>query len=270
MVNLINWSELRKFALLGAHRLEACSTSYWDAQAINFNENMANLGIFTQIQLKKMGLMPEHTVLDIGAGNGRITIPIAKRVKQVTAIEPSIRMLTFLKAKAKKEQISNLIYVNKSWDEVVLGKDIIPHDVVIASFSLFMVDIENALLKIDAAAKKYVYLFLSASKWMDDGVQRIIYDDSTPIESDYIYVYNILHDLGLFGNVEIWDYTSKQSYPDLDAAASKFIELYHIPERKKEGIRAYLHQTLVENDGTFWLNQNKKMAMIWWTKNQCS
>lgn len=266
MVDVVNWSELRKFTLLSTHRIELCKTSYWDKHAVSCNENMAQLNELTETQLNKLQLLPDHTVLDIGAGSGRITIPIAKRAKQVTAVEPAGNMLTLLKANAQKEQTTNILYVNKSWDELALGIDVLPHDVVVASLSLFMVDIESALLKMDAAAKSGVYLFLSASKWMDEEMQNIIYGHSIPSDSDYIYIYNILHDLGILANVEIWNYESKQSYSGLDDAVSKFTELYSILPAKEGELREYLRQILVEEKGKVWLKRKRKMAMIWWTK----
>jgi len=45
-------------------------------------------------------------ILEIGAGTGRITIPLLKKGLDVTALDISSRMLAILKEKAKKERLS--------------------------------------------------------------------------------------------------------------------------------------------------------------------
>ncbi|NLE05175.1 MAG: class I SAM-dependent methyltransferase [Crenarchaeota archaeon] len=268
MGGLINWVELRKSAFLLAHRFDACSALFWDNRAASFNQNTENMKNLTQLQLKKLNLLPQHTLLDVGAGNGRITIPVSKCVKYVTAVEQSEQMLNLLKINAQKEKINNISFINKSWDELSLLKDVFPHDIVIASFSVFMVDIENALLKMDAVAKSSVTIFVSASKWLDEELQKIIYGDVVQIWADYIYIYNILHDLGILANVEIDNFMSTKSYLSLDDAVKDFLNVHKVSSQKELKIREYLCKKLTEKDGKLWLNQNRKMATIWWTKNQ--
>jgi ubiquinone/menaquinone biosynthesis C-methylase UbiE len=263
---MVNWAEMRKSALIRTHRIEACTTNYWDKCAGNFNENVAYMSDLTKNQLSRLKLQSQYNVLDVGAGTGRITIPVAKLVKHVTALEPSQKMLALLKENAEKENVTNITCVNNSLENLIVGDRVSAYDVVIASFCLFMVDIEKELAKMDALAKKHVYLFLSASKWMEKDFQNIIYGDSIPADLDYIYVYNILHDLGILANVDIWDYDSVHSYQDLDEAASKFVEQYHILSEKEGALREHLRQILVKDKGKLWLNRKRKTAMIWWTK----
>jgi len=266
-MGLIKWDELWKFKLLTSHRIELGNTSYWDKRATGFNENMAQMQDLTKNQLDRMQLLPEYTVLDIGAGTGRLTIPVAKRVKQVTAVEPSANMFALLKSNAKKENIHNIVPINSSCEELNASNGVHPHDVVLASFSLFMVDIANALQKMNALANKRVYLFSSASKWISEELQKIVYDDTMPFTSgDYIYVYNILHDLGILANVEIWNFESNQCFVDLDAAVSNFMENYRILPNKESDLRTHLNELLAEENGKLWLKRKRKAAMIWWTK----
>ena len=268
MVGVINWGELRRLMLLSTNRLECFNASYWDKRASDFNENMVHMDDLTRQQLDRLPLLPEYAVLDVGAGAGRITIPVAKRVTQVTALEPSETMLTLLKANAEKENINNIRCIHGSLEDLEVGYGVDSHELVIASFSLFMIDIEKALVAMHNIATKGVYLFLSASVWMDSEIQKIIYGGSVPMWSDYIYAYNILYDLGILANVEIWDYSSKQSFSDLNSAVSKFTDLYSAPSKKQIELREYLRRTLVEDDGKLWIIRKRKAAMIWWTKSE--
>ncbi len=57
-------------------------------------------------------LSPEHRILEIGAGTGIYTIPLARRCREVTAVEISESMTVKLKEKAGREGVSNIIYKN--------------------------------------------------------------------------------------------------------------------------------------------------------------
>jgi peptidoglycan-N-acetylglucosamine deacetylase len=57
-------------------------------------------------------ISPEHRVLEIGAGTGLYTLPLARRCREITAVELSENMLTVLTNKAAREGISNIICKN--------------------------------------------------------------------------------------------------------------------------------------------------------------
>jgi FkbM family methyltransferase len=89
----------------------------------------------THTQLIRLPLLPDYTVLDVGAGTGRITIPMAKCVKRVTALEPSQKMLSILKATAEKEGVSNIQCINKSLEDFDAGAGVVSFDAVVAFFA---------------------------------------------------------------------------------------------------------------------------------------
>jgi SAM-dependent methyltransferase len=265
MSQTVNWAELWQSMLLQTHREKLCDKNYWDNQANEYNQKIAKMDDITKKQLQQITLPPNANVLDVGAGTGRITIPIAKQAQRVTALEPSKNMLDILRANAQKECIDNIVYVNGSFDDVGVAQ-LGCFDVVIASFSLFMADLEGALLKIDVASSKAVYLFSSASLWMDADLQEIVYGHPIKIGLDYLYVYNILHDLGILANIDVWSYTSTQNFNNLDEALLHYMTSYSISQEKEDAVKKYLKSLLTEENGKLWLNQNRKAATIWWKK----
>jgi ubiquinone/menaquinone biosynthesis C-methylase UbiE len=268
MVNVINWIELRKLMLSSTHRLECTNANYWDKCASNYNENAPQMAELTQNQLNRIQLQPTDTVLEVGAGNGRLTVPIAKKAQKVTALEPSKNMLEYLKVNAKNAEIQNIICVNKSLEDLTI-EEVGCFDIVVASFSLFMLDMEKALAKMNALAAKRVYLFLSASRWLDEPeLQKLVHHESTSLWADYIYVYNVLYDLDITANVDVFNHTSKQGFSSLPEAVTRFSETYSIPSSKEDVLKAYLQKTLVEENGKFWSIRNRKAALIWWIKPQ--
>ena len=275
MAGIINWSELEKVIRSGYYRRRAHGEdpgSMWDKRAKRFNESMMQHPERAEKQIANLDLKPEYTVLDVGAGTGRLAIPIARKVKSVTAIDPSKGMLACLQENMEREGITNIVCINKRWEDVELGVDIEQHDVVIASHS---VSTQEAVAKMDAASKKYVYILTFAGRWMgngeEEGLWKAIYGErqrQRAWHSDYILLYNILHDMKIYANLNIQESESEQRYESLDDAVTKWKEMRDIPAEKEDVLREHLSTILVEDDGTgtLCLKRKSKSATIWWQK----
>jgi SAM-dependent methyltransferase len=107
-----------------------------------------------------LGATKEMRVLDIGAGPGTLAIPLAPLVAEITAVEPGAGMVGVLRARAERGGIHNISCVQKLWEDVDTVRDLAgSYDIVIASLSLTMHDIREALAKMDAACSGSVHLF---------------------------------------------------------------------------------------------------------------
>lgn len=73
------------------------------------------------------------TVLDIGAGVGRWTIPLAQRARAVTAIEPVEGMWRALQDRLVSRQMENVTIVAEPWSDA----DVPAHDVAVAAYSMY-------------------------------------------------------------------------------------------------------------------------------------
>jgi 2-polyprenyl-3-methyl-5-hydroxy-6-metoxy-1,4-benzoquinol methylase len=110
--------------------------------------------------LNGLAVTRDSRVLDIGAGPGTLAIPLAPRVKSVTAVEPGSGMVSIMQERAARERITNISCVQKQWEDVDPARNLFgPYDVVIASLSLTMEDIQAALEKMDSVAKGFVCLY---------------------------------------------------------------------------------------------------------------
>jgi len=113
-----------------------------------------------KVTIASLGAEKEMRVLDIGAGPGTLAIPLAPFVAEITAVEPGAGMLGVLKAHAEQDGIRNIATVQKLWEDIDIARDLQgPYDIVIASLSLTMHDIREALLKMDATCSGSVHLF---------------------------------------------------------------------------------------------------------------
>lgn len=126
----------------------------WDNAANMYNEMTKMEQNSTAYALSLLPITSKDSVLDIGCGPGRLSVPLVKIAKRVTSVDAFGKMLEFAKANAKKAGCDNIKFIQKSWlDEdalQVIGK----HDIVIASRSVGLGDID----KLNKIAKKYVVL----------------------------------------------------------------------------------------------------------------
>jgi len=280
LTGIINWNELRKAMIYEGRKRRGHEKpgEMWDKRAEEFNRSTRERSERTDRQVASLKLDPEYTVLDVGAGTGRLSVPIAKIVNQVTAVDQSRGMLNYLEENMAEEGLSNYKAIQKRWEDVELGVDIEPHDVVIASHSLGMFDLQEALAKMDAAANKRVYIFTAAGKWFFDDMEEELWErvyDRPPrrgggFRSDYMLLYNILHDMGIYANVEIRDTEHVQRYGNLDEAVLRWKERREIPEENVPLLREYLAKNLTEEGDGLTFRRRTKSAMIWWSKSESS
>jgi ubiquinone/menaquinone biosynthesis C-methylase UbiE len=275
LAGFINWNELRKAMISEGRRKRGENPAEeWDKRAEEFNRSTKEDDSRTEKQVARFRLDPNDSVLDVGAGTGRFSVPIAKRVRHVTAIDPSGGMLNYLKENMAEEGLSNYRCIQKRWEDVEVGIDIEPHDVVIASHSLGMFDLQDALAKMDAAAKKYVFILAAAGKWFYDDFEEELYKQvyKRPLgrsgwRSDYMLIYNILHDVGIYANVEIIDSDDVQRYESLDEAVERWRVMTAIPEENEPFLRANLAKNITEDGNGLLFGWRTKGAMIWWSKS---
>jgi len=144
-------------------------------------------------------LTPEMTVLDVGAGIGRWTLPMARRVRGVTAVEPLQGMRQVLVERAAAHGIANLEVVETPW----LVATVPPHDAVVAAHATYTTtDLLGFVRKMEACARRSCYLALRVPA--HDG---IIGELSARINRrwhdspNFIVGYNLLLSAGVHPNV---------------------------------------------------------------------
>ncbi|MEA1866139.1 MAG: class I SAM-dependent methyltransferase [Euryarchaeota archaeon] len=271
MAGIINWNELWKVMRSGYYRRSENPGSRWDERARRFNESAMRNRERTEKQLANLELKPDYTVLDVGCGTGRLAIPIAKRVKAVTAVDQSTGMLACLQENMERGGITNITSINKRWEDVELGVDLEQHDVVLSCNSLGVPDIQEAIEKMDAASKRYVYIISSAGRWMDGDMEAILGRRSRSRGMmDYIFFCNLLHEIAIYANVNIQDTEYEQHYDSLDDAVNRWKEMHDVPEDKEDALRAYLSGILITDSetGALSFKRKSKSATIWWQKNE--
>lgn len=270
-INDIDWNRMWKEALQKMPRRD--EKNRWDKIAPEFNEWMKT-DDYPMNFAAKVHKEPDYTVLDLGCGNGSITLEVAKHVKQVTAVDMSEEMLRFVEKNAAEKGISNIEYVKSSVEDLDPDK-IGQYDVVIASRSLGNIhDLKKELKKMDSIAKKYVYMthWSATSKQFAKDLCEIagLQYRQPP---DYIYVCNMLYQMGIYANIEPIDCKSRHVYHDFYDAVQRHLwklgwTTNNIEKEKRMKIEDFLKKNLVKmENGTFeYTTSDPNWMLLWWKK----
>lgn len=243
----------------------------WNSIAPQFNEWMDKDDYPAEF-ISKIKIEPNDTVLDVGCGNGAITIPLAQKARSVTALDSSTRMLEFLGKKAGHP--SNIQMINKGLEEVD-AQEIGYHDVVVASRSLNgIADIQAQLEKLDSIARKYVYITLWGvdNRKFENEMAELLGRESHQ-NPEYILVYNILYEMGIQANVEFLKSNTRNHYSNMDEALDRIKwRIGDLDEGEKSIIKKHLERVLTRNsDGSLtYTRTNSKWVLIWWEKSHPS
>ena len=100
---------------------------------------------------------PEDRVIDVGAGGGRIAIPLSRRCRELIAVEPSPSMRAVLEEEITQHGVRNIRIVAARWEDATVE----PAELVFAAHVTYGVQaIEPFVRKLDAAARRRAALVM--------------------------------------------------------------------------------------------------------------
>jgi ubiquinone/menaquinone biosynthesis C-methylase UbiE len=267
----IDWNSMWNKALNKMPKKDA--EKMWNKIAPKFDQWMKTDN-YPQELAARIHKEPTFTVLDLGCGNGSITLELAQKVKKITAVDMSHEMLSLVNKKALDENISNINYLQSTIEDLEI-ESIGQHDVVVSSRSLGGVhDLKKELKKIDELARKYVYITLwSATANQFDKEVAEFMDIEYHQHPDYIYALNMLYQMGIYANVEMLENQTPPVYCNLEDAMERCLWKigWNADEIKKEDkikLEKFLRKNLNEKDNET-LNHptnNPRWVLLWWKK----
>jgi len=102
---------------------------------------------------------PESSVLEVGAGAGRLSLPLARRVRDLTAFEPSPAMAAALENDARDQGLANVHVVQARWEDLTEDSS----DAVFAAHVVYALPrIEEFVLRVQQAARSWCAIILFA------------------------------------------------------------------------------------------------------------
>ena len=276
MHRIIDWNELWKAIYISSpERMEKehDPAAVWDRRAAAYRRATRGEHRATAREIAILGVQPGETVLDMGAGTGRLAVPVARTAAHVTALDPSEGMLAILRERMAAEGLTNYSCLRKRWEDATIGRDVEPHDVVVAAFSLGFYDLAAALEKLDAAARRAVYIFWHAGEWRNPGemaLYRTVFGDEAAGEKgypDYIFPVNILHDAGIYPNVRIYRAVWDAVYDSVEDAARTWAAMHNPGMEDLAPVREYFARALrKDGSGKYIETAVRPTAAVWWEK----
>jgi SAM-dependent methyltransferase len=242
--------------------------SFWDKRASSFTGYAAGTG-YAEKFLKIMDIDPDWTVLDMACAGGTLAIPLAGRVKRITAVDFSRNMLSVLKWRCLENDITNVDVIHGCWEDDWDALGIGAHDVAIASRSLLSEDVRGSIVKLQNVAGKWVFISTHVGSGPFD--RRVF--EATGREfnmgPDYIYYYNLLYDMGIRANMAfIPEYHANDWACHEEALDDQRWMFDNLTGEEEEKVRIYLKERLSFVNGRWRLPYERLClwAVMWWKK----
>jgi SAM-dependent methyltransferase len=208
----------------------------------------------------------DSMVLDVGAGTGRHTVPLARVVRRVFGVEPSPAMAAQLREWAQDEGLTNIELIEGTWP----GVDAPACDAAICSHVLYPIaEIEPFLRKLDGSARRFCFLWLHDDQMALEslGLWERFHGEPRAAQPTFRDVLPVLWQMGLRPNLEMSVIPENWSWEGMDEAAPYFREHLAIPEDEatEARLREMLAAALVEREGRLCLPRDVyRSAIVWW------
>jgi SAM-dependent methyltransferase len=257
------WREMRT-----SRPSPARHSKFWDGRSQSFAKHVARTG-YAELFLKIMEPRPEWTVLDMGCGAGTLALPLANKVQSITAVDFSEKMLSIVKDECAARSIDNIRTVQARWEDDWEQAGIGLHDVAIASRSLVVEDLQGTITKLNAAARRQVYIVTIVGDGPHDCQAYQALGRELQVGPDYIYNYNILYQMGIYAKVDFITQKIQDTYSEREEAMDSVRWMFSDMTEEEEGkLEAYMAKHLLCCDGQWMLDYAKtvRWAVLWWEK----
>jgi hypothetical protein len=214
------------------------------------------------------GLDACRTALDVGAGCGALAVPLARRLPEVTALEPSSAMARGLRGWMAEAGLGNLTVVEAAWGEGPLR----PHDLVLCAQVGGLLRPDSAFLReVGRVARRLVVLVRDVTGSRGEG--KFFFSELYPALLGRPYgrrgeaedTAAALRALGLRPRVTEITYHSDQPFADLAEACDFWMTYLGLSDPGSRAyLTAFLRERLERRDGGWIAPFRKTAAVIAW------
>jgi hypothetical protein len=222
-------------------------------------------------RLRGMNIPGGSSVLDIGGGPGTYAVPLAVRGCRVTVVEPSPVMREALTENMRENRVQDIRVIPKRWEDATIQELCGPFDVVIASYSLTMMDIGKALAKMQACCAGTIHLFwfLTPPAWVqvNKDLWPLLHGGEFPGEPMADWLWQVLCEMGIYANIQVEVKFPPPVYETVDDAVKEFSRRLNCSTpAHEETVRNYFQSVLEQGEQGLVLGVETLGAHIWWTQ----
>jgi SAM-dependent methyltransferase len=183
---------------------------YWDRRASSYARS-THTRVDDFLRILEPYLSPRKTLIDVGAGAGRHTMPLAERLEWVTAVEPSEGMRSHIAPR------DNITVVASSWEDAEVAEA----DLVICSHVLYgIADPAPFVAKLERSARERVFVMLRETDLPHPAaeVSRRLQAEAAPRLPRFSDLFMLLLQMGIAADVQFLRYPIVTRYADMEEA----------------------------------------------------
>jgi SAM-dependent methyltransferase len=183
---------------------------YWDRRARSFARSThARADEFLEVLQPYLG--PRKTLIDVGAGTGRHTAPLAEKLEWVTAVEPSEGMRSHIPPR------DNITIVASTWEDA----EVAAADLVICSHVIYGVAEPVPFLeKMERSARERVFVMMRETDLPHPAAElrRRLIGGAGPRLPRFSELFMLLVQMGIAPDVNYLRYPIVTRYADMEEA----------------------------------------------------
>lgn len=206
----------------------------------------------------------QSTVLDVGAGSGRWTIPMARIARSVTAVEPSNTMLNILYQNIAAANLNNIQTVQAPWEEAVVES----HDIIVCAHAMYASrELAAFVRKMEHHARNRCYLavLLPPHNGIIGELSLSIYGHRHD-SPNAIIAYNALYSMGIYANVLVEDgiyHWVDTTFEEAFARAKRHLRIESSASHDTF-VRDTLTRRLTYTNNSYIWPDGMRSALLWW------
>jgi hypothetical protein len=212
---------------------------------------------------------PDGAIVDVGAGRGRASLPLAAEGHPLTAVEPDAAMAAGLVQDAAEIAVSVTV-VNGRWPEA--AGEVGPVAVAMSANVVYDVsDIAPFLRAMHERATSGVVIELTATHpWSSLAPYYLalhgLHRPGGPTIDDLVEV--VAEVIGTGPRVDRWSRAGQMWFADWDEITEYYGRRLLLPRPRRGEIRPLLEPDVVERDGHLFIGDDaRELATIWWTSS---
>ena len=197
---------------------------------------------------------PEQVLLDVGAGGGRMALPLALSAKKVIAIEPSPSMCRVLREVAAEFDVENVTVIESGWLDARVPQP--PRaDIALCCHVLYTIqDIEPFVRKLEEhAGRVLVVMYQAPPQSQIYPLWELVHGEPRLALPSLPEFLEVLGQLGIGPEIEVVHTERNRGFDSLETAKEQLARrLYVSPGSvEMERLEALLPQVLEEKSGVF-------------------